>query len=111
RKHNSLTVEAAGKHLHSDSYSTLAMIIGLTLLLITGWQWLDSVVALVFAIIIIFTGYRLVRRSMAGIMDEADEALLKKLIAVLQENRKDQWIDLHNLRVIQYGDVTHVDAH
>jgi divalent metal cation (Fe/Co/Zn/Cd) transporter len=77
----------------------------------TGWAWLDSVIAMVFAVVIIITGYRVLRRSLAGIMDEADEALLKNVVAVLQEFRKPQWIDLHNLRVIQYGDVLHVDAH
>jgi divalent metal cation (Fe/Co/Zn/Cd) transporter len=51
------------------------------------------------------------RRSLAGIMDEADEKLLKNVVEMLQKRRKPQWIDLHNLRVIQYGDVLHVDAH
>lgn len=111
KKHQSFTVEAAGKHLRSDAYSTFAIIIGLILLLATGWKWLDSVVALIFAFVIIYTGYKLMRRSLAGIMDEADEMLIKKVIRVMQENRRDQWIDLHNLRVIQFGQVMHVDAH
>lgn len=111
RKHRSVVVESAGKHLRSDAYSTFAIIIGLALLYVTGWRWLDSVVAMIFAVIIIVTGYRVLRRSLAGIMDEADEALLKEMIKVLQQYRKPQWIDLHNLRVIQYGDVLHVDAH
>lgn len=111
RKHKSLIVEAAGKHLRSDAYSTFAIVIGLILLLITGWMWLDSTVALVFAFVIMFTGYKIMRRSLSGIMDEADEELIKRVINVMQENRKDQWIDLHNLRVIQYGSVMHVDAH
>lgn len=111
KKNRSLTVEAAGKHLRTDAYSTLAIVIGLLLLLFTGWQWLDSVVAILFAVIILVTGYKLVRRSMAGIMDEADTVLLDQVIKVMQENRKAQWIDLHNLRVIQYGDVMHIDAH
>ncbi len=111
KKNRSLVVESAGKHLKSDAYSTFAMILGLSLLLFTGWQWLDSVVALIFSGVIIITGYKLVRRSLAGIMDEADELLLEQVINVLQENRQPQWIDLHNLRVIQYGDVMHIDAH
>lgn len=111
KENRSLVVESAGQHLKSDAYSTFAMIAGLILLLFTGWQWLDSAVALVFALVIIFTGYKLVRRSLAGIMDEADETLLAQVIEALQQNRKPQWIDLHNLRVIQYGDVMHIDAH
>jgi len=111
KKHRSITVEAAGKHLLSDAYSTLAIVIGLTILLATKLQWIDSAVALIFSVIIVVSGYKVLRRSLAGIMDEADETLLKEVIDVLQQNRHPQWIDLHNLRVIQYGDVLHVDAH
>lgn len=111
KKHRSLTVEAAGKHLSSDAYSTAAIIAGLVLVLFTGWKWLDAVVALVFAIVIFVTGYKVLRRSLAGIMDEADMNLLAEVVDVLQAHRRNQWIDLHNLRVIQYGDVVHIDAH
>lgn len=111
KKHRSITVEAAGKHLLSDAYSTLAIVIGLTIVVVTRLQWIDSTVALIFSSIIIVSGYKVLRRSLAGIMDEADETLLKEAIDVLQQNRHQQWIDLHNLRVIQYGDVLHVDAH
>ncbi len=111
RKHRSLILESAGKHLRVDAYSTFAIVVGLVLIIITKQQWLDSTVALIFSGIILVTGYKLVRRSMAGIMDEADEKLLNEVIAYLQQNRKDQWVDLHNLRVVQYGDVLHIDAH
>jgi cation diffusion facilitator family transporter len=111
KKNRSLTVEAAGKHLLSDAYSTLAIVIGLLLLLLTSWQWLDSAIAIVFSVFIIVTGYRVLRRSLAGIMDEADEKLLKNVVRLLQTHRRVQWIDLHNLRVVQYGEVLHIDAH
>jgi len=111
KKNRSMTVEAAGKHLLTDAYSTFAIIAGLALLLITKWRWLDSAVAMLFAVIIIVTGYKVLRRSLAGIMDEANEQLLKEMIAALQQYRQPQWIDLHNLRVIQYGEVLHVDTH
>jgi cation diffusion facilitator family transporter len=111
RRHRSLTVESAGRHLKSDAYSTAALVVGLLLLWVTGWRWLDSLVALIFAAFIILTGYRVLRRSLAGIMDEADEGLLRQMIEVLQHHRRPQWIDLHNLRVIQYGAVLHVDVH
>jgi cation diffusion facilitator family transporter len=111
KKNRSATVEAAGKHLKSDAYSTFAIIIGLGLLLVFKWPWLDSAVAILFALIIIVTGYRVLRRSLAGIMDEADEKLVHELISFLQANRRNQWVDMHNLRVLQYGNVLHVDAH
>jgi cation diffusion facilitator family transporter len=110
-KTNSLALAASGKHLQTDSYSTFGIIVGLILITLTGEEWLDAVVAIVFAVFILFTGYRIVRRSIAGIMDEADIRLLTRMIGVLNVNRKDNWVDMHNLRVIRYGDVLHVDCH
>lgn len=111
RKQRSLILESAGKHLRTDAYSTLAIIIGLVVLMITGWQWLDSAVALMFSAVILVTGYKVVRRSLSGIMDEADGQLVQQVIDLVQQHRKYDWIDLHNLRVIDYGDRMHVDAH
>lgn len=110
-KNNSLALIASGKHLQSDTYSTVGIIIGLILILITKLAWLDSVVALIFAFIIIFTGYKIIRGSIAGIMDEADEDLLKKVVAKIEESRDENWIDLHNLRIIKYGSTLHLDCH
>lgn len=111
RKNNSLALIASGKHLRTDTWSTLGIIVGLILLYVTKLLWLDSVVAIVFAGFIIFTGYKIIRSSIAGIMDEADIELLKKLVGLLNENRKENWIDLHNLRMIKYGGTLHIDCH
>lgn len=111
KKQHSLILESAGKHLRVDAYSTFAIVVGLALIMFTKVQWLDSAVAMLIAIIILVTGYKLVRRSLSGIMDETDMQLLNDVIAYLQTNRRAQWIDLHNLRVMQYGDVMHLDAH
>ena len=113
KKHNSMVLISAGNHLVTDAYSTVAILIGLTLLLLTHnkWLWLDSAVALCFAVIIMVTGYKVLRRSISGIMDEMDVVLIKEVIDVLEERREPQWVDLHNLRVIQYGNLMHVDAH
>jgi divalent metal cation (Fe/Co/Zn/Cd) transporter len=69
------------------------------------------VVAILFALFIIYTGYKILRRSIAGIMDEADEKLLNEMVAILDNNRRQNWVDLHNLRVIKYGSVLHIDSH
>jgi len=111
KKNNSLALIASGKHLITDTWSTLGIIIGLLLLYFTKLLWLDSAVAIVFAFIIIYTGYKIIRTSIAGIMDEADIELLKKLVALLNANRKENWIDLHNLRLIKYGGTLHIDCH
>jgi cation diffusion facilitator family transporter len=111
RKNNSLALIASGRHLQSDTWSTLGIIAGLLLILFTKIWWMDSAVAILFALVIIYTGYKIVRSSIAGIMDEADEILLKKLVVTLNANRKDNWIDLHNLRIIKYGATIHLDCH
>ena len=111
KKNNSLALIASGKHLITDTWSTLGIIIGLLLLYFTKLLWLDSAVAILFAFIIIYTGYKIIRTSIAGIMDEADIELLKKLVALLNANRKENWIDLHNLRLIKYGGTLHIDCH
>ena len=111
KKNNSLPLIAGGKHLKTDTYSTIGIFIGLVLLYFTKQVWLDSAVACIFAIIIIFTGYKIVRTSIAGIMDEADLKLLNNLVDVLNKNRRENWIDLHNLRFIKYGSTLHCDCH
>lgn len=111
KKNNSLALQASGKHLQTDTYTTIGIIAGLLLLRITNIMWLDGLVAIIFALIIMRTGYRILREAVAGIMDETDEDLLEDLISFLQENRDPKWIDLHNLRIIKYGPILHVDCH
>ncbi len=111
KKNNSLALIASGKHLQSDTWSTVGIAIGLGLILITEVYWIDSAVAILFALIIIYTGYKIVRSSVAGIMDEADEALLKKLVQLLNSKRSENWVDLHNVRIIKYGATLHIDCH
>lgn len=111
KRSNSLALVASGKHLQSDTYSTIGILIGLALIYFTKINIIDSIVALIFAFVIIFTGYKILRESIAGIMDEADKALLTKLVALLNAERKVNWIDLHNLRVIKFGSVLHIDCH
>ncbi len=111
KKNDSLALIASGKHLVTDVYTTLGILAGLLLIYLTGLLWIDSVVAVIFAVIILVTGYRIIRTSVAGIMDEADERLLNNMAEKFQESRKPDWIDLHNLRVIKYGATLHLDCH
>jgi cation diffusion facilitator family transporter len=110
-KNNSVALVATGKHLQTDTYTTLGIVLGLTLIYFTDLLWLDNVMAIVFAGIIIFTGFRIIRSSLAGIMDESDTEQLKKVVELLQEKRKENWIDLHNLRLIKFGRTLHLDCH
>ncbi len=111
RAAHSITMEASGEHLLSDAWSTVAMVCGLVLIHFTGLLWLDQLFAIVFAGYIMFTGARVFRRSVAGIMDEADPDLAQEVIAILETHRKPQWVDVHNFRTIKYGPVLHIDCH
>ncbi len=110
-KNNSIALVASGRHLQSDTLSTIGIIAGLVLLYFTKLIWIDSVVAIIFGVLIMVTGYRILRKSIAGIMDEADSDLLGKMVEALNKSREINWIDLHNLRVIKYGSVLHLDCH
>jgi len=108
---SSEALEASGRHLQSDTYSTIAIIVGLLLMYFTGLRSLDSITAIIMSVVIMIIGYRIARKSVAGIMDEADEKVLGKVIALLNNSRLPDWIDIHNLRVIKFGNVLHIDCH
>ncbi len=111
KKNNSITLVADGKHLISDTLTSAGLILGLIVITITGLVWLDAVIAILFGVMILITGYQLIRKSLAGLMDEADENSLSNVIQVLNNNRSKKWIDIHNLRVLRYGANLHIDCH
>ncbi|MCJ8152562.1 cation diffusion facilitator family transporter [Chryseobacterium sp. SSA4.19] len=108
---NSLVLISSGKHLQSDTVTTLGVVISLIIVYFTKIYWLDSLVALIFGIYIIFVGYKIVRKSLSGIMDEQDRDLLDQIIKILEENRRTEWIDVHNMKIQQFGASLHIDAH
>jgi hypothetical protein len=57
-----------------------------------------------------FVGYKIIRKSLSGIMDEQDPEILNQIIRVLEENRT-EWIDVHNMKIQQFGANLHIDAH
>jgi divalent metal cation (Fe/Co/Zn/Cd) transporter len=79
--------------------------------MLTGYDKIDAIIATILGFYIIYDGYKILRQSLAGIMDEADMALLEAVIEEINQSRNKQWIDLHNLRVIKYGTHIHVDCH
>ena len=108
---NSLTLQADGKHLMTDAYSSAGLVVGLLLIHFTGIYYLDGVLSIAMGLYIIFTGYKLIRRSVGGLMDESDLKKVEEVVAILNENRHDSWIDIHNLRTQTYGHELHIDCH
>lgn len=111
KKLNSITLFADGKHLQTDAYTSAGLVAGLLLIYFTGLDYLDSVLSIAIGFFIIYSGYKLVRRSVSGLMDESDFETADEVISILNSNRKDSWIDMHNLRTQRYGPDIHIDCH
>lgn len=111
KKYQSSLMIADGKHLISDTISSIGLVAGLLLIYFTGLSWIDSVATLLFGIFIIYTGIKLVKESVTNLLDEADLEKLEQLVEMLNKNRRQKWIDIHNLRVLKYGSQLHVDCH
>lgn len=111
KKLNSLTIIADGKHLGTDAISSFGLIAGLILIYITEIFWLDSLISLGLAGYIVYSGYKLTRVSIGGLMDESDLELVEKVVEHFNSHRRDPWIDVHNLRIQRYGATYHVDCH
>ncbi|MCU0420622.1 MAG: cation diffusion facilitator family transporter [Cyclobacteriaceae bacterium] len=110
-RNHSVALVASGRHLQTDSWTTAGIVMGLLLVYITDIRWLDGAIAIGFALFIVFAGLKIVRAAVAGIMDESDRELLKHMVTLLNANRSENWVDLHNARMIKFGSVLHLDAH
>jgi cation diffusion facilitator family transporter len=108
---NSLTLVADGKHVLTDSYTSIGVLIGIILVMSTGFELLDPFFAIAVAVNIIFTGYKLVRESVGGLMNETHPETLQKISDQLIKFKKDYWIDLHELRFWRSGDKMFTDFH
>lgn len=111
KKHRSLTLEADGKHLLTDAVTSAGLVLGILLIQVTRIYWLDSVISILLGCYIVYSGYKLTRKSVGGLMDESNVELVEKIVGILQHNRHDSWIDVHNLRAQQYGSDLHIDCH
>lgn len=108
---NSLTLYADGKHLQTDAYTSVGIVAGLILIYSTGLTYLDSILSILIGFYIIYSGYKLIRQSVSGLMDESDFDAADEVIHILNEHRKESWIDMHNLRTQRYGSDLHIDCH
>ncbi len=111
RRTRSMPLEADGKHLLTDVYTSVGVVVGLVLVKLTGWHGWDPLAACAVALNILITGWRLLRTSFGRLMDEAEPELLARIVEILNENRRPDWIDVHQLRARHYGDKVHVDFH
>jgi cation diffusion facilitator family transporter len=112
RTHNSLILTANGHHILSDMWTTLAAIIGIVLVLLTGIWWLDPVAALVIGLVIMSRGASLLAHSYQGLMDRADKPLTDQLLQTLEaETRNGTIVGFHQLRCRRTDDIIWVELH
>ena len=111
-EHHSITLEADGKHLMTDVWTSAGVIAGVALVFLTGWLRLDPLIALAVAVHIVWTGVGLMRRSVAGLLDAAisaeEQAEVTKLFA---EYSRRYGVNFHALRTRQAGARRFVSFH
>ena len=112
----SVALEASGRHLCSDTYSSVGILLGLGIIYVLGFMdidanWIDPTMALLFGLIIIYTGAKVVYKSFHGIMDREDIDAIRQVTRCLNHIRTDDLIDVHHVRVVLYGAAMHIDAH
>jgi len=111
RKYKSITLEADAHHLLTDVWTSVGVIAGVGLVWLTGWLWLDPVIAILVAMNIVWTGWQLLQRSAAGLMDVSiPEDELKAIEGILDGYRQ-QGLEFHALRTRQAGTRAFVSFH
>jgi cation diffusion facilitator family transporter len=111
RHADSLALIADGKHILTDVYSSAAVIIGLLLVYWTDWLRLDGVLACFVGLNILIAGGQLVFQSFKHLMDTSDPDLLDRIVHLLAQNQRPDWIDIHQLRAWRSGAMIHIDLH
>ena len=110
KKYNYIALIAGGKHLQSDTYSTIGLTVGLIILWFTKIEWIDSILALIFGGIIVITGILILKKTITNLLDTADSKELNTLADILEKHRQNDWIDIHNLKMIKYGNLFYIDC-
>jgi cation diffusion facilitator family transporter len=111
KKNNSITLEADGKHLMTDVWTSAGVLIGIGLVKITGWLVLDAFVAIGVAFNIIWSGYQLMRRSAMGLLDTSiPESERSRIDAVMKPLQADK-ITYHSLLTRQAGQRVFISLH
>ncbi len=111
KKTNSIALVADGKHILTDSYTSIGIVIGLLIVLATDLHIIDPIIAIIVAFNIIYTGYNLIRESIGGLMMETDEDLLLHITKVFNKHREPYIIDVHQLRFWKSAEKVFIDFH
>jgi cation diffusion facilitator family transporter len=111
RRHRSPALIADGWHLITDVATSVGVIVGLGLVILTGWTVLDPLLAAAVALNILVTGWRLTRESVSGLMDEAVDSEAGKRIRELIAKHAEGALEVHDLRTRSAGRATFIEFH
>ena len=111
KRYHSILLEADAKHLMTDVWTSVGVVIGVGLVAVTGWLPLDSLVALAVAANIVWSGVHLVRRSALGLLDTAIPAEDREKITGVLDSYKADGIESHSLRTRQAGQRRFISFH
>jgi cation diffusion facilitator family transporter len=111
KKHNSITLEANAKHLLTDVWTSLGVIVAIILVVATGWQILDPIIGLILAVNIVWTGYTLMRESALGLMDTALPIESREQIQTILQEYEAKGVQFHALRTRKSGAHGFVSMH
>ncbi|MFZ0964866.1 MAG: cation diffusion facilitator family transporter, partial [Terriglobia bacterium] len=111
KKHGSLILEADGRHVLTDCLTSLGVVVGLALTILTGWMRFDPLVAIVVALDILWMGSKLIRRSIGGLMDEVDPVSQAQIQRLLAEMTSTAGVEFHGLRLRNAGNTAWVEFH
>lgn len=104
-------ITADGKHMLTDVVSTIGVLVGLVLVLATGWAQLDAILAGLVALNILWSGWGVIRESVGGLMDVAVPAETQKIIREAIAGNAEGALEAHDIRTRQAGRVTFIDFH
>ncbi len=111
KNNKSLIIEANGRHILTDAWTSAGAIAGLLLAYLTGSYWIDPLMALFFGANIIFEGGKLIRRSIQGLMDKTDPELFTSVQNILSTQCSLLGITYHRLRLRMSGNIVYIDFH
>lgn len=111
KRKKSLLVEADGRHLMTDVWTSVGVIAGIVIVKFTGWLIIDPLIAILVALNIIYTGYKLISRSASGLMDAAIPGEDTQKIMAYLDSLKEQEIDYHSLMTRMAGQRKFISLH
>ena len=111
RRYASIALEADGKHVLTDFWTSAAVVVALILVRVTGKQWIDPLCALLISLHLVRTGIGLLRQALGPLLDEEDDTVVRTLVDEFEAHLVPGIINVHSVRVIRSGRFHHVDAH